>query len=186
MQNISNILVFILIFFSSLIPKKENKPYYKSIHINNYEYSLELKTKLINDTLGDYEENMYNFPIVLNQVLIFYKGEDTIGKYKPQIPLRNVSIKGRDCLIPIHPVFDISLLESDSGTLYRVYGANHCNGMGCPEYYAYFDMNGNCIFDNNVNENFNELEKYNINRTSLKDVSMLNFWMDIDKNSIKD
>lgn len=98
--------------------------------------------------------------------------------YKPQIPLRNVPIKGKDCLIPVHPVFIISIVESDIGFLYKIYGADHCNGLLCPEYYAYFDMNGNCIYDMNVDDNFNELSKYHIKQTSLKEVTMLDFWID--------
>jgi hypothetical protein len=117
-----------------------------TIVLKNDIYKLELKTIILDDILTNkWVEYGFLSPLILNQYLFFYKNGEMIKKY--EIPTERVTKKTnrhkKVALISV-PVFDICLLKGDSIEVYKVYGANYCNGM-CPEFFGLYSMTGEMI-----------------------------------------
>ncbi|HHT52931.1 MAG: hypothetical protein PHR19_08560 [Bacteroidales bacterium] len=127
--------------------------------MNNDNNSVELFTVLLKDTAKDID-NIYSSPITLNQKIVFYHNQDSINCYTPKIQKDRIKTLYGHKKINVFkfPIVDISILETDSSFVYMVYGVDYCCGVKCTEYIALFNINGQCIYDSEINGS-NLLEK---------------------------
>lgn len=121
------------------------------IKVFNGEYYLLLNTTLSYDTLS--EESRFNdrfsTPFIQSQKIMFYdnKGKQ-VQEFLPAFDQRNVlTSKNKWEKTPSVYLWDVCLLKREFDSIYYIYGSGLCNGTLCPEYYMFFDQNGNLLCD---------------------------------------
>ena len=121
-----------------------------SIVLENGIYRLELQTIILDDTLMErWIEYGFLSPLICSQYLVFYKNCEMINKYELPTGKNTKIIQGQKqvSLVSI-PVFEICLLKGKSIDVYKVYGANYCFGISCPEFIGLYSMEGEMITEN--------------------------------------
>ncbi|MGN6439443.1 MAG: hypothetical protein ACTHMM_23120 [Agriterribacter sp.] len=122
----------------------------KSIAIQNGIFKLELKSEIRQDTLGgQWEDDLYGTPVIKEQKLTFYKDGIELKQHSfPMALVTKVTRSTKKIEVVALPVFDVCLITGESGEkFYYVYGADFCNGTGCPEFTGLYDMDGNVVFE---------------------------------------
>jgi hypothetical protein len=118
-----------------------------TIVLENGIYKLELRTIILDDTLEeDWIEYGFLAPLINSQYLIFYKNEKIISEYEIPVEkiVKNTKEQKQASLVSI-PVFDLCLLKGSNIEVYKIYGANYCNGILCPEFTGLYSMEGKMI-----------------------------------------
>jgi hypothetical protein len=150
----------------------------RTITLNNGAYRLELQTIIEENALMDrWIEYGFLSPLIRNQYLVFYKNEEVIKKY--ELPIEKVikqTLTQKSVSLVSVPVFDICLLKGNNIEVYKVYGANYCFGVLCPEFIGLYKMDGEMITEciaakkyfsgEDMSEFLNEY-KIDINKTDL-------------------
>jgi hypothetical protein len=131
------------------ISQKENWRRDTTIVLKNGIYQLELQTIVLDDTLSkEWVEYGFLSPLIRNQYFIFIKNGEIIKKYTTPIKkVRKENSKHKKVALVSVPVFEICLLKGDSIEVYKIYGANYCCGLGCPEFTGFYSMEGEIIHE---------------------------------------
>ncbi|MCB0555132.1 MAG: hypothetical protein KDD02_16405 [Phaeodactylibacter sp.] len=120
-----------------------------STAISEGDYSLILKTSILDDTLaGRWESPLFGSPIIERQHLVFLKGREVIRSHS--LPIKEVekaAAKGKLVSVTEIPILEICLVRGGASDYYSVSGAADCNGVGCPEFAGIYTLEGSVLYE---------------------------------------
>jgi hypothetical protein len=124
-----------------------------SVRISNIPFYLEVKTYYINDILS--KEDSYNEitrrPIILKQELLFFKNDLVINHFEmPFIKVVKLNCRGDSVITTDVNLWKVCVLEGIHGDMYYVHGTGLCAGNKCPEFFGYYSMEGDILYEGYV------------------------------------
>lgn len=131
----------------SLLEKHRNEKYFSyKRQIANGIYVMEIETFCCNDTIQDIDPPLVASPIIMKQQLVFRK--NNVVKKQCKLPVKTVyhtnnhdkKVKGVEI-----EIYTIYVLKGSNGDIFGITGSGMCMAADCPEFVAFYTMDGNIL-----------------------------------------